>query len=616
MNSLSFASSSVSSSFHDDNQDDVFLSNIKINDFSNEHRFSEFSLIDQIKEKNDSIDVIPIEIIDNKDNIFPISKLSLLVNFFVSAFYSTYQYEMKDYEMIYNLIFSAIRCGNIQFFQFITKKKSEELRNGYTEIISRSYDSINRDIVDENDSIFELFKFDDTLIKSKIDDILNFSDDTNLEIQLKDIFNLFKENGKTMYSDIKSFPISIDFNTQIRKKITILCGIFRNNESEISKLKSILIHIENNDRFYADSLLLNLRSIPKSVWHFIYSLDISFLINMLIWTESSFNDNPHNIIVKSKPLLEYLKKCLTKNSPKEEYINQKLTPNVVNLSEKEREIFERNRVNLHSSLNDLIDIIENVKDITDCESCSRNIHCILNGKNDIKVKPKTQKTKSFDDECLITRNLIFMKRKIHNLNKNTQKKTIHGYSKECAAVAPTFKQILSLIGTLSNLSLMNHQNKLIHPSIKQIINLNSLDFTFALNDDNSFLQKYSAYSETRYMTVLPLNLYDIFENDLFKSYILFFDNNIKNKINVCVNKIFLKKEKKMIYQIIDFYLKDENNLESVGVCIYCNTIKDLVDYFVNSPIYNNYKIECKIYILNFEESYRNEIMLYLNNLIV
>lgn len=572
---------------------------------SSSYSKDEYSILNQIKEINPNIDIYSIDI-EDKDNFFSTCKTSLIINIILTVFYSTYHHKITDINELKDNIISAIECGNLMFFKHITRIESARLRNGYTEIISKSFDHDEIDSEsDDHDNMSSLFKFDDEMISQKVRDIIHFTSDCP-EIKLRDFFMQFRETGVQSLRDIKSFSFMIDDEYSLfKKKMTILCGIFRNNESEIAKLKQLSLHIENYDRYYAEDLLLKLRSIPKSVWHFVNSMNISFLISMLLWIESSIGDNPHNIVVNSKPLLEYLKQCIIDNHPKEEYINDERTPHVI--VPDDMTVLTRNRTNILESLESLIYIINKVKNIKDCRSCQLKVHFILNNKN----FPKDSEYKT--SHCEITDNLVKLKRKIHNLNKSTQKKFNAGESREASAVAPAFKQILSLIGTMANIS-FNSTKSTVHSSIAQIIDLKSFVSPFPSSSVIHGIPGGNDVSLMNRFTIMPLDLRDILNNDKYHSFIIFFDNNVHNKTNISIHKIYLEKEKKKVFLIVDLYMKNDNNPDAVGLYIICDTIDDLIEYFNTSSIYSNKKITSTIYLLKFKKEQQQEIMLYINSL--
>jgi len=574
---------------------------------SSSYSKDEYSILNQIKEVNPNIDIYSIDL-EDKDIFFSTCKTSLIINIILSVFYSTYDYKIKDLNELRENIISAIEPGNLMFFKHVTRIESAKLRNGYTKIISKSFDTDEIDSENEDqDDISTLFRFDDQMIAQKVNDIIHFTSDCP-DVKMKDFFMQFKETGMSCLKDIKSFPFMIDDEYSLfKKKMVILCGIFRNNESEIAKLKQLSLHIENYDRYYAENLLLKLRSIPKSVWHFVNSMNISFLISMLLWIESSIGDNPHHIVVNSKPLLEYLKQCIIDNHPKEEYIDEERTPHV--MVPEDMTVLTRNRTNILESLESLIYIIDQVKTIKDCRACQLKIHYILNNKN----FPRDSEYKIHN--CTITDNLVKLKRKIHNLNKSTQKKFNAGESREASAVAPAFKQILSLIGTMANIS-FNSTKSTVHSSITQIIDLKSFSNPFPSSsviygipgsNDVSFMSRF---------TIMPLDLRDILTNDKYHSFIIFFDNNVHNKTNISIHKIYLEKEKKQVFSIVDLYMKNDNNPDAVGLNIICDTIDDLIEYFNTSSIYSNKKITSTIYLLKFKKEQQQEIMSYIKKLTI
>lgn len=567
----------------------------------------EYSILNQIKEINPNIDIHSIDL-EDKDYLFSTCKTSLIINIILSVFYSTYDHKITDLDELRDNIISAIECGNLMFFKHITKIESAKLRNGYTEIISKSFDTDEIDSENEDqDDMSILFRFDEQLINQKVKDIIHFTSDCP-DIKMRDFFMQFKETGSNCLRDIKSFPFMIDDEYSLfKKKMIILCGIFRNNESEIAKLKQLSLHIENYDRYYAENLLLKLRSIPKSVWHFVNSMNISFLISMLLWIESSIGDNPHNIVVNSKPLLDYLKQCIIDNHPKEEYIDEERTPHVV--VPEDMTVLIRNRANILESLESLIYIIDQVKNTKDCRACQLKVHYILNNKN----FPRDSEYKKHN--CTITDNLVKLKRKIHNLNKSTQKKFNAGESREASAVAPAFKQILSLIGTMANIS-FNLTKPAVHSSISQIIDLKSFVSPFPSSSTVYGIPGSNNVSFMSRFTIMPLDLRDILTNDKYHSFIIFFDNNVHNKTNISIHKIYIEQEEKQVFSVVDLYMKNDNNPDAVGLNIICNTIDDLIYYFNTSSIYSNKKITSTIYLLKFKKNQQQEIMTYIKKLII
>lgn len=572
---------------------------------SSSYSKDEYSVLNQIKEINPNIDIHSIDV-ENKDNLFSTCKTSLIINIILSVFYSTYNHKISDIHDLREDIINAIECGNLMFFKHITRIESAKLRNGYTSIISKSFDD-DSDNDSEDEEITSLFRFDDTMINQKVKDIIHFTSDCP-EVKMRDFFMQFKETGMNCLRSIKSFPFMIDDEYSLfKKKMTILCGIFRNNESEIAKLKQLSLHIENYDRYYAEDLLLKLRSIPKSVWHFVNSMHISFLISMLLWIESSIGDNPHNIVVNSKPLLEYLKQCIISNHPKEEYIDEEKTPHVIVPSD--IDVLSRNRTNILQSLDSLIDIINQVKYIKDCRACQLKVHYILNSKN----FPRDSEFKVHN--CKITDNLVKLKRKIHNLNKSTQKKFNAGESREASAVAPAFKQILSLIGTMANIS-FNPTKTTVHSSIAQIIDLKTFINPFPASSVIHGIPGGNDVSQMKRYTIMPLDLRDILLNDKYHSFIVFFDNNVHNKTNISIYKIYLESQRKQVFSIVDLYMKNDNNPDAVGLNIICDTIDDLIEYFNTSSVYSNKKITSTIYLLKFTKEQQQEIMTYIKTLVI
>lgn len=100
---------------------------------------SEYSILSQIKEINPNIDIHSIDL-DDKDNLFKTNHTSLIINIILSVFYSSYDHKLTDIHELREHITSAIECGNLMFFKHITQIESAKLRNGYTEILSKSMD--------------------------------------------------------------------------------------------------------------------------------------------------------------------------------------------------------------------------------------------------------------------------------------------------------------------------------------------------------------------------------------------------------------------------------------------------------------------------------------------
>lgn len=575
-----------------------------------------YSPITCIQEKNPNVMVRSINV-EEDDICFPTIATSVIISAWLNIFYYQKKHTFRTVEESLEIINEAISCANLMYFKTITRKKSEVIRNSCTSILSTSlgtYDVIHftDDHNDDNDSISSVI-VDGDFIEREIKDIVNNINLNTTPVTIESFLDEFKSCGISKKHPIKKFDVIIDNKfCDIKKKILILCGIFRNNESEISSLLEMRMYIEGLDQHYAESQLYEMRSIHKSIWHLFYAMDTDFLIMMLLWIESSYNKNPHDIIINARPLFVYLRECITRNEPKEYYISKKITPKIEDVKDQVK--LTRTRNNNGEALDELIRIIDVASEIKSCDECSKYMKYILSNSDGVD----SVHVPAIDTmECLLCEKLGGIKRQIHNLNKTTKKKFNSGESKKASSVPPIFKQILSLAGTTCNL--IYHQENApddkkikkpyddMYETTKELIDLRT--FTNAFENKESVM-----IVSDKQLTMLPLDFHDILSCTKYRSFIIEFNNQISNKTVLSIHKVYIKEKKKNGYIIIDLYQKNDNNPNAIGISAFCDDISDVIKYFRTS-IYSNKKFMATIQIFKFSKQQRSDMMIRLQDII-
>jgi len=597
-----------SQGFLSDNDDSVI--------FQKPASFCSSSKIDYLKLQNKNANIISLEIKDLQ-KMLPVHSMGVLVHLWMAYLLKKKKYAVLNEKKIERKMNDSIEISNLMTYKIITRIESEKFRNNTIEILSRSLskttgidhdqdDEIENDssILDE-DSITSALVFDEDYFNRKIKNIL----ERNYyypSIGLNDFFKEINWNSseKDFETNFPFFDFLTDYNFSIsKKKLTLLKFIFRNNESDTSKLSDLILHVENLDCEYAEQRLSKLKSIPKSIWHLYYSMDIQFLITMLIWIEKSKNKNPHRIFVKSLPLLYYLKDYLIENSPKMEYVNARETPDVEHV---QNDLFlQRNRDNMRINIETLISIIEQTKDEKNCVSCEKKIAAIINN-HDVSSRKDTS-------SCMITENLKKLRQSIHNLNKHTKKKFNEGESKKATAVSPILKQILSLIGTISNLNTNNSKStkksgmeskKVVKKSfvknttlLKKLVNLENFQYS---NDKND-IEK---------LTISPLNINEIFIQRDINSFLLQFQTKTNKTIILSLHRIFLKEKEEEYYLLIDNFQKEEENHLSAGILVITENLENITK-FLRKSSYSNKKLKSAVNVIKMENKDVEEMDYYL-----
>ena len=616
-----FLSSPSSNPFLNDDDDDY-----QFNFDQKENKEDEYSIIDKIQENNKDCFIHPI-LYDNDHLQYPINKYASVINILLFISFIKKDYFLDHIDEIDDIFKEAIDISNVVYFKFLSHLDVLKLRISMINIIDQSTsikDVYTDQNLDDDESVNKSIIIDDYFIKQKIRNIIDFNDKMP-EIEIHDFLNMIKQYSSTTIHALDSmirinnFLIDDEY-CLIKKKIQLLRGIFRNNESEATTLTNLLIQINHFDHYHAVETISKKISIPKSVWHMFHAMDISFLIAMLIWIEKSINQNPHNVILESRCLLVYLKEKLMLNSPKIYFVNHQETPNIQNAPDIVK--LERNVENNLNSLTKMIKYIDQTKACDDCKTCGIKINFIMNSTDVPKILCSSELK-----NCKLSDKLGGLKRKIHNLNKTTKKKHNSGYSKEASAVAPVFKQILSLIGTLSNLyyhnnininqkgkvckKIMKKPHDSIHDVTKEIVDLKNFQKCF---NDRSDLYLPRKISDIYSFSVNSLDLKDIILNERYQSFLVTFNNNINNKTILSIHKIYIGKRKKYEFLITDFFIKNEKKENSVGIYIICKTIEQIIHYFKTS-IYNNKKFSSDIFLLSFNASDCDAMVDYLNHLI-
>ena len=597
----------------------------KIEPFYQKPIFVEDSKIDILREKHSGLIIENIHF-DELQGILPIHNMSILIHLWIIYLMESKRYRIQKIKNLTEFLNDTIELSNIMLFKIITRLESRKIRVSTNRVISQSLSELNLfdededlDINESNEGISSLFEVDDQFIYERITDIIQ-KNYVFPKIGLNDFFN--EINFGNMMPSIpvfKSFEFLIDQKFSVsKKKLLLLKGIFRNNDSDNSKLTDLILHVGNLDCPYAEKRLLELKSIPKSIWHLYHSMDISFLIAMLIWIEDSANKNPHDVFVMVEPLFRYLLNCLEENKPKMQYISEKETPNVEYV---ENDIhLHRNRKNMKQNLETLITIIGKSRTISDCKSCRLKISAIINN----------QEVPAFRD-CEITSNLKKLRQSIHNLNKHTKKKFNNGESKKATAVSPVLKQILSLIGTISNINNNHHKMKdfenipcssssqaipkksflrnfdNIHESTKKIVDIQKFDVKFQKKED---LILGIPSQNVDDLTILPLNFSELFGQENYKSFLLTFKNRIDESITISIHKTFVEKDRKDVFFIIDNFTKDDNDKCSAGILIISEDIRNIIHYLKNS-IYSDKKLHSFVELIKFSKEDMKNIKLYL-----
>ncbi len=574
-----------------------------------------YSPLTHIQEKNPNVVVRSIKI-DDDDVCFPTFTTAQVISALLNVFYYQNSHICDTLSDAIETINEAVTCANVVYFKIVTRMESQSIRDSCTSIISQSigtHDIVHFDGDNDDDDVTSVLKMDNRFIEQKINDIINNGCSDKYIATMDHFINEFKTYNISRRFVMKQFDFVIDNKyCAIKKKILILCGIFRNNESEISSLLEMLMYVEGLDQHYAESQLYEMRSIHKSIWHLFYAMDVPFLVMMLLWIENAYNKNPHEIIVSAKPLFQYLRECIRVNEPKERFINKKLTPNIENIKDQEK--LTRSRLNNGKGLDYLIATINDVSDVSECDECGQYMKFILSnsdGVASVHVPPVEAMS------CELCKKLGGIKRQIHNLNKTTEKKFNAGESKKASSVPPIFKQILSLAGTMCNL--IHHQENdadgkktkkpydCMYESTEQLID--TADFS------KPFINKDEIQIDTRRrLTMLPLDFNDILSSKKYKSFTIEFNNQINNKTVLTVHRIFIKEEKKHGFIVVDLYDKNTNDQNAIGIVTFCPQPEDVIRYF-NTSMYSNKKFTASIHIYKFTKEQRTGIMDALHNIV-
>lgn len=589
--------------------------------------FEEESKIEIMREKNPGLIIENIHF-PELNEILPMHCMSIMIHLWITYLLESKKYSIAKLKNLQDFLSDTIELSNIMMYKMLTRLESKKKRMSTIRVISQSMSQRNPfdededlDIDGSDDGISTLFDVDEEFIYEQIKNIVG-KNYFFPKIGINDFFNEINFNLVRSSSHVaKSFEFLIDRKFSLaKKKLLLLRGIFRNNDSDNSKLTDLILHVENLDCNYAEKRLLDLKSIPKSIWHLYHSMDISFLIAMLIWIEDSANKNPHEVFVMVAPLLRYLLKCLNENKPKMQYVSDFETPYVAYV---ENDIhLQRNRKNMKHNLETLIQIIDRSRSITECDSCRLKISAIINNQE----MPHHRE----DQDCDITSNLKKLRQSIHNLNKHTKKKFNHGESQKATAVSPVLKQILSLIGTISNINNNNYRPREIenlscsssspipkkvtrrnfeniHESTTKIVDIKNFNVQFTQKEDlvfeisNDFIKN---------LTILPLNFSELFKQESYKSFFLTFQNRTEESITISIHKVFVEREGKQFYFIIDNFTKDDTDKCSAGILVISENLKNIIRYLKNS-IYSDKKLQSFVEIIKFSADDMKNIKIYL-----
>ena len=597
----------------------------KLKPFYEEPLFEEESNIEILREKNPGLVIENIHFSD-LNGISPIHNMSILIHLWITFLLESKKYNVTKLKHLNQFLNDTIELSNLMYFKIITRMESRKIRVPTMKVISTSLSERNifdededNDINDSEEGISSVFEIDDQFIHDKTMNIVeknyNFP-----RIEAPDFFGEINfKNTMPSSHVLKSFEFLIDRDfSHVKKKLLLLIAIFRNNDSDNSKLNDLLLHVGNLDCTYAEKRLHDLKSIPKSIWHLYHSMDISFLISMLIWVENSVDKNPHDVFVMAEPLFQYLSDCLDENNPKMIYVSEKITPDI-HYIENDTPL-QRNRKNMKQNLDKLIRIIDGCRKVKDCQSCRVRISAIINN----------QEIPSSPSSCLITNNLKKLRQSIHNLNKHTKKLFNHGESQKATAVSPVLKQILSLIGTISNIN----NNKLkarnaeslscsssqtvskrvikmspesVHETTMKIIDIQ--DFNIKFQNQQDLLSEISN-DVINNLTVLPLNFTELFGQENYKSFLLTFKNRINESITISIHKIYVETERTDLFFIIDTFTKENTDKCSAGILIVSDDIKKIIHYLENS-IYSDKKLKSSVQMIRFSREEMKIIKKYL-----
>lgn len=549
--------------------------------------------------------------LEDSSSFLPIYEISILIHLWFSYMLEQNDYTVKSVDDLKNTLDECLEIANIMGFTIISRKESKPMRLKYSHIISKSFpeqniydrdhdDEIDNDLNDDTTSISSVLA-SESYLEHRISNILNKNYNFD-QINIFDFLNELKTNNKTSRTryNVKIYDFLVDSSfSERKKKIIILRDIFRNNDSDNSKLSELILHIESLDCEYAEKRLTSLKSIPKSIWHLYHSMDLSFLIIMLIWVENSINRNPHEIFVLSLPLLRLLLEYISLNEPEMEYINDIITPDVDITGNKE--LLKRNRNHMKKNLEMLIDIIERSKDVKDCPACKEKISNIINNQD--------QHLATSTNECMITKDLKRIRQSIHNLNKHTKKKFNESESQKATAVSPVLKQILSLIGTISNMNKISNlspDKRLVAASSSDTSkkrNLLKTDLNVIGRKKLINLETFENYQNEDYvsqLTLCPLTINDLLQNKKQGSYIIEFKNNNSKVIYLSLHICFLSNINKYIYVLVDNLKKDDQITGSIGKMVISKNVKYIHTYLSKS-FYSNKKLNVKMIMLKTEE---------------
>jgi hypothetical protein len=562
-----------------------------------------YSLLTQIKEKNPNVDVRSITV-DENDVHIPTFATVAIISMLINIFHENNNHNYKSIDDGVNVINETIDCANAVYFKIMAMRKSRNIRLSSVSIISQSigmHDVVFFDGDEDDDDVASAIAIDQDFIDKEVNDILSNTGTNAYAATTDDFLHVFKDSIDRQNA-IRDFDLIIDDKyCLIKKKILIMCGIFRNNESEAAGLGEVDMHIEGLDQHYAESQFYEMRSIHKSMWHLFYAMDIPFLTTMLLWVENAYNKSPHEIIVSARPLFVCLKEYVEVNEPKQWFVSKKDTPHIERIKNPTK--LTRARENNCDALMKLIKHIDAVSDVHDCEECNQYMKYILSN-NDSDDSDHIPNVKEI--HCNIARKLGKIKRRIHNLNKKTGKKFNSGESKKASSVPPIFKQVLSLAGTMCNL--IHHQmtdpeekktkkpHKEMHENTKQLVNMGDFSTAFLSKDDIDV-------NTTEKLTILPLDFHDILSCPSYKSFIIEFNNQINNKTILSIHRIFIREKNKHVFVIIDLFTKDDNNPNAIGIAIVCHSIPDVIRYF-NTSMYSNKKFSAsvKLFKINKQQS--------------
>lgn len=251
----------------------------------------------------------------------------------------------------------------------------------------------------------------------------------------------------TAFADVglrKAIPLTQDLQVCVganrntcEKKFRLLQGIYKAIESERSKLESLIILIRQGDVDGVSAKLGSWRAITKSAFHLFHTMPLNFLMYMLLWTETIDGADPHQSVVRAKPMFDLLLSRIDKDAAE-----QRKSPASSTSGRKAGRLSSSGGSGSnYTFLRNLVAAIERCETVEQCAICAGPLLRALTGSGALTPSITAQ-----IDRCPVAAATADARRKVQNLNKSVSKQfSVDGDPHNTSSTSPIIKHIVGMI---------------------------------------------------------------------------------------------------------------------------------------------------------------------------